>query len=170
MGILKEISLVNLTTVLPIAALVSADKTDGRQAGIPDDHVRLCGGDYHRIRGGGTGHGSGRASELPDGPGNLRAGRRWYLRHHQPPVQPSRPPADLRQTPKKTVVQTPFIMDGQLLTGNIRQAGREENWVHRALLRRQGYKEEQDVLLALWDGGERLTVFPMKPVRQVETL
>ena len=61
-------------------------------------------------------------------------------------------------------------MDGQLLTGNIRQAGREENWVHRALLRRQGYKEEQDVLLALWDGGERLTVFPMKPVRQVETL
>ena len=52
MGILKEISLVNLTTVLPIAALVSADKTDGRQAGIPDDHVRLCRGHYHRLRGG----------------------------------------------------------------------------------------------------------------------
>ena len=53
-------------------------------------------------------------------------------------------------------------MDGRLLTGNIRQAGKEEGWVHRALLR-QGYREERDVLLALWDGGEKLTVFPMEP-------
>lgn len=76
------------------------------------------------------------------------------------PKETDRPatPSDLGQTPKKTVVQTPFIMDGRLLTGNIRQAGKEESWVHRALLR-QGYREERDVLLALWDGGEKLTVF-----------
>lgn len=82
------------------------------------------------------------------------------------PKETNRPatPADLGQTPKKTVAQTPFVMDGQLLTGNIRQAGKEESWVHRALLR-QGYKEETEVLLALWDGGEGLTVFPMKPPR-----
>ena len=80
------------------------------------------------------------------------------------PKETDRPatPSDLGQTPKKTVVQTPFIMDGRLLTGNIRQAGKEESWVHRALLR-QGYREERDVLLALWDGGEKLTVFPMEP-------
>lgn len=53
---------------------------------------------------------------------------------------------------------------GGLLTGNIRQAGKEESWVHRALLR-QGYREERDVLLALWDGGEKLTVFPMGALR-----
>lgn len=82
------------------------------------------------------------------------------------PKETNRPatPADLGQTPKRTVPQTPFVMDGQLLTGNIRQAGKEESWVHRALLR-QGYKEETEVLLALWDGGEGLTVFPMKPPR-----
>ena len=80
------------------------------------------------------------------------------------PKETDRPatPSDLGQTPKKTVVQTPFIMDGRLLAGNIRQAGKEESWVHRALLR-QGYREERDVLLALWDGGEKLTVFPMEP-------
>ena len=82
------------------------------------------------------------------------------------PKETDRPatPSDLGQTPKKTVPQTPFVMDGRLLSGNIRQAGKEESWVHRALLR-QGYKEETEVLLALWDGGEGLTVFPMKPPR-----
>lgn len=90
------------------------------------------------------------------------------------PKETERPatPSDLGQTPKKTVVQTPFIMDGRLLRGNLRQAGKEESWVHRALLR-QGFRDEKEVLLALWDGGERLTVFPMEPPRpdsQVETL
>ena len=90
------------------------------------------------------------------------------------PKETDRPatPSDLGQTPKKTVPQPPFVMDGRLLSGNIRQAGKAESWVHRALLR-QGYQEEKDVLLALWDGGEKLTVFPMqpaKPASQIETL
>ena len=90
------------------------------------------------------------------------------------PKETDRPatPSDLGQTPKKTVPQTPFVMDGRLLSGNIRQAGKAESWVHWALLR-QGYQEEKDVLLALWDGGEKLTVFPMqpaKPASQIETL
>lgn len=90
------------------------------------------------------------------------------------PRETDRPatPADLGQTPKKTVIQTPFVMDGRLLTGNLRQAGKEAAWVRRALLR-QGYRDEGEVLLALWDGGEQLTVFPMEPPRpesQVERL
>ena len=82
------------------------------------------------------------------------------------PKETDRPatPSDLGQTPKKKVPQTPFVMDGRLLSGNIRQAGKAESWVHRALLR-QGYQEEKDVLLALWDGGEKLTVFPMQPAK-----
>ena len=78
------------------------------------------------------------------------------------PKEADRPatPADLNLNPKQSQVQMPFVMDGRLLEENIRQAGKEDAWVRRALLR-QGYKEEGDVLLALWDGGEKLTVFPM---------
>lgn len=80
------------------------------------------------------------------------------------PRETDRPatPADLNQNPRQALLQTPFIMDGVLLRDNIRQAGKQESWVHRALLR-QGYRDEGDVLLALWDGGEQLTVFPMEP-------
>lgn len=80
------------------------------------------------------------------------------------PKEKDRPatPTDLDLNPKQSQVQTPFVMDGRLLADNVRQAGKEEAWVHRALLR-QGYQAEKDVLLALWDGGEKLTVFPLRP-------
>lgn len=80
------------------------------------------------------------------------------------PKEKDRPatPTDLDLNPKQSQVQTPFVMDGRLLVDNVRQAGKEEAWVHRALLR-QGYQTEKDVLLALWDGGEKLTVFPLRP-------
>lgn len=80
------------------------------------------------------------------------------------PKEKDRPatPTDLDLDPKQSQVQTPFVMDGKLLTDNVRQAGKEESWVHRSLLR-QGYRDEKEVLLALWDGGEKLTVFPMTP-------
>jgi len=80
------------------------------------------------------------------------------------PKEADRPatPADLDRQPKQSRVQIPFVMDGRLLADNVRQAGKEETWVHRALLR-QGYREESAVLLALWGGGEQLTVFPMDP-------
>lgn len=82
------------------------------------------------------------------------------------PREQDRPatPEDLGSHPKQAKVQTPFVMDGRLLRENIRKAGKEESWVHRALLR-QGYRQESQVLLALWDGGEKLTVFPMDPTR-----
>ena len=63
---------------------------------------------------------------------------------------------------RQSQVQVPLVMDGKLLEDNIRQAGKETSWVYRGLLR-QGYKDEEDVLLALWGGGEQLTVFPMDP-------
>ena len=83
------------------------------------------------------------------------------------PKEADRPatPADLGHQPKQSQVQVPFVMDGKLLEDNIRQAGKETSWVCRGLLR-QGYKDEEDVLLALWGGGEQLTVFPMDPGRK----
>lgn len=80
------------------------------------------------------------------------------------PKETDRPatPADLGLRPEQSRLPVPFVMDGRLLPENIASAGKEPSWVHRVLLR-QGYREEGDVLLALWDGGERLTVFPMSP-------
>lgn len=82
------------------------------------------------------------------------------------PKEKDRPatPTDLDLNPRQSQVQTPFVMDGKLLADNVRQAGKEEAWVHRSLLR-QGYRDEKEVLLALWDGGEKLTVFPLHPER-----
>ena len=85
------------------------------------------------------------------------------------PKETDRPatPADLDLRPRQSLLQIPFIMDGRLLPENIGSAGKEPSWVHRALLR-QGYRDEREVLLALWDGGEneKLTVFPMSPRSQ----
>lgn len=83
------------------------------------------------------------------------------------PKEADRPvtPADLNKNPSQSQMQTPFVMDGKLLHGNVRQSGKEDEWVHRALLR-QGYSDERDVFLALWGGGEDLTVFPIDPKKK----
>ena len=83
------------------------------------------------------------------------------------PKETDRPatPNDLNLEPKQSWLQTPFVMDGKLLAGNVRQAGKEDAWVRRALLR-QGYQDEKEVLLALWNGKETLTVFPMDSKRK----
>lgn len=85
------------------------------------------------------------------------------------PKEADRPatPADLNKNPAQSQVQTPFVMDGKLLSGNLRQSGKEDEWVRRALLR-QGYRDEGEVFLALWSGGEDLTVFPMDPKRKAD--
>ncbi len=79
------------------------------------------------------------------------------------PKEKDRPatPTDLDLSTKHSHLQTPFIMDGQMLRDNIRQAGKEEEWIRRSLLR-QGYQNEGEVFLAVWDGNEKLTVFPME--------
>lgn len=83
------------------------------------------------------------------------------------PKEADRPatPADLDRNPKQSQVQVPFVMDGKLLEGNLRQAGKDPAWVLRNL-ERQGYRDERDALLALWDGKEKLTVFPMETRRK----
>ena len=80
------------------------------------------------------------------------------------PKEKDRPaaPRDLKLDPQQSLMQIPFVMDGCLMEDNIRQAGKEPAWVRRNLLR-HGYRDEEAVLLALWDGAEKLTVFPMCP-------
>jgi uncharacterized membrane protein YcaP (DUF421 family) len=78
------------------------------------------------------------------------------------PKETDRPatPLDLDLTPRQSQVQIPLVMDGQLLRENMEKAGKAETWVHRKLTD-QGYQDASKVLLALWDGEEKLTVFPM---------
>ena len=80
------------------------------------------------------------------------------------PKETDRPatPADLNMNLKQSQVQTPFVMDGQLMRDNIQEAGKADAWVLQSL-QRQGYANEREVLLAVWDGREKLTVFPGKP-------
>ena len=79
------------------------------------------------------------------------------------PKEKHRPatPEDLDLNPEQTRIQIPLVMDGILLAENLEEAEKEPAWVRRMLLK-QGYRDESEVLLALWGGGTRLTVFPMK--------
>lgn len=78
------------------------------------------------------------------------------------PKEKDRPatPSDLNLSPKQSQIQIPFVMDGKLMRENLERAGKAEPWVQRAL-EAQGYSDAAKVFLALWDGGEKLTVFPM---------
>lgn len=78
------------------------------------------------------------------------------------PKEKDRPatPSDLDLSPQQSQVQIPFVMDGKLLKENVEKSGKAEVWVRRKLTA-LGYQDESRVLLALWDGQEKLTVFPM---------
>ena len=78
------------------------------------------------------------------------------------PKEKDRPatPSDLGLSPQQSQVQIPFVMDGKLLKENVEKSGKAEVWVRRKLTA-LGYQDESRVLLALWDGQEKLTVFPM---------
>ena len=79
------------------------------------------------------------------------------------PKEPYRPatPSDMDLKPKQSHVQIPFVIDGKLLPKNLTEAGKEETWVRRELMK-QGYRDESEAFLALWDGETKLIVFPME--------
>ncbi|MET0016716.1 YetF domain-containing protein [Oscillibacter sp.] len=79
------------------------------------------------------------------------------------PKEPYRPatPSDMDLKPKQSHVQIPFVIDGKLLPKNLTEAGKEETWVRRELMK-QGYRDESKAFLALWDGETKLIVFPME--------
>lgn len=86
------------------------------------------------------------------------------------PVEMQRPatPADFSIQPGQTLLQTPVILDGQALPGNLQRAGKDMTWLLRQL-RSQGYKEPEEVFLALADGNQ-LTVFPMESKKKAADL
>ena len=78
------------------------------------------------------------------------------------PVEMQRPatPADLSIQPNQTMLQTPVILDGEALPGNLQRVGKDMTWLMRQI-RSQGYQTPEEVFLAMADGNQ-LTVFPME--------
>lgn len=78
------------------------------------------------------------------------------------PVELQRPatPADFSIQPQQTLLQTPVILDGEVLPGNLQRIGKDVTWLMRQL-HAQDYAAPEDVFLAMADGN-LLTVYPME--------
>lgn len=82
------------------------------------------------------------------------------------PVEMQRPatPADFSLQPTQTMLQTPVILDGEVLPGNLQRVGKDVTWLMRQL-EKQGYQEPEAIFLALADGN-LLTVYPVESKRR----
>lgn len=77
------------------------------------------------------------------------------------PVSRKRPasPQDLNLSPAPEFIQTEVIMDGRILNENLTRMGLDNKWLRKQLAV-QGYKQPQEVFLAVCDEHNQLTVFP----------
>lgn len=79
------------------------------------------------------------------------------------PKQASRPlaPSDVGLSPKEKGIDTEIIMDGQVITENLKRRGLDKAWLDKSL-REQGYKNEKQVFLCLADKDNKIKVYPME--------
>ncbi len=78
------------------------------------------------------------------------------------PISKYRPatPSDMDIQPEQEYLQITVIMDGHINKSNLKLSGNNEVWLTKQL-HLQGYNNPSDVLLALCDNNNKLTVFPM---------
>ena len=76
------------------------------------------------------------------------------------PVTTKRPatPEDLNIIPKPEHIMTEFIMDGKVLTENLKRRGLDNIWLQKELAM-QGYRNPKQIFLCLCDEENQLTVF-----------
>lgn len=79
------------------------------------------------------------------------------------PVSKKRPanPEDLNLSPAEEYIQTEVVMDGRILDANLKRMGLDHKWLQKQLSA-QGYKNPQEIFLALCDKSNQLTVFPIQ--------
>ncbi len=78
------------------------------------------------------------------------------------PSSENRPctPSDLGLTPKKSHIGTEVIMDGVILTENLKRMGKDREWLLK-LLAKRGHKSPKEIFLAIFRKEEdRLTLYP----------
>ena len=79
------------------------------------------------------------------------------------PISKKRPanPEDLNLSPAPEYIQTEVVLDGRILDENLKRMGLDDKWLQKQLTA-QGYKNPQEVFLALCDENKQLTVFAME--------
>lgn len=79
------------------------------------------------------------------------------------PVSSERPltPKDMNISPKQDYIMTNIILDGQVLPENLKLTGNNEAWLYKQICDK-GYKSTEEILLAVCDRDNNLTIFPLK--------
>lgn len=65
---------------------------------------------------------------------------------------------DLGLTVQRASISTEVIMDGRVLSENLKRLGLDETWLSREI-KRQGGKKAQDIFLALCDDNNKLSIY-----------
>ncbi len=76
------------------------------------------------------------------------------------PIEAQRPltPGDMNLAPKQSRPAIPVIMDGAVLTAQLKTSGNDENWLKKQI-EIQGFSDCKDILLAMVDDGNMLTIY-----------
>ncbi len=76
------------------------------------------------------------------------------------PISTKRPlnPEDMQLLPKQESISTEVIMDGRVLSENLKRRGLDENWLKRQLSN-QGYTSAKELFLGLCDENNKLTLY-----------
>ena len=79
------------------------------------------------------------------------------------PVSTKRPmnPLDMNIIPEPEFISTEVIMDGRILEENLRRLGLDKNWLKNEL-KVQGVSNEKQVILAVCDNNNQLTIFKVE--------
>jgi uncharacterized membrane protein YcaP (DUF421 family) len=79
------------------------------------------------------------------------------------PVADERPltPKDMNIKPKQDYIMTNVIMDGNICRENLKLTGNNDVWLNKQL-HAQGYNSAKEVLLAVCDRDNKLTIYPIK--------
>lgn len=79
------------------------------------------------------------------------------------PVSTKRPmnPLDMNIIPEPEFISTEVIMDGRILEENLRRLGLDKNWLKNELSV-QGVSNEKQVILAVCDNNNQLTIFKVE--------
>lgn len=67
-------------------------------------------------------------------------------------------PQDMNLSPNPEYISTEVIMDGKILTENLKRMGLDSVWLEKQL-KNQGYKNAKEIFLGLCDENKQLTLF-----------
>lgn len=70
-------------------------------------------------------------------------------------------PDDLNLTPSEESICTEIIMDGKILTENLKRKGLDLNWLQKQL-EAQGYKKAKEIFLGVCDNNNKLSLFALE--------